>query len=87
MMACLLFYDKLESSPYANLSLEKQWAKTERLFMNEFCSIIGLPNDDPLLLTIQSSCLALPKLQKLNAIVKEKKAEWSQQNELPVKSS
>ncbi|EPZ31624.1 hypothetical protein ROZALSC1DRAFT_28605 [Rozella allomycis CSF55] len=82
LMSFLLY--PMGSQLIPSISMDEQWETVENMLMNEFCSKIGLPNTDPLLLALEASAVALPKLQKLSTIVKEKKAEWTQQNELPI---
>ncbi|KAF9907656.1 hypothetical protein BX616_000364, partial [Lobosporangium transversale] len=55
----------------------------QHMFTRDFCSLIGLPCESPLYVSVTVGTQALPTINKMVAIMKAKKTEWSQQSELP----
>lgn len=48
LMGCILFFDRIKSSPYADLIAPNANADIQHMFTRDFCSLIGLSCDSPL---------------------------------------
>ncbi len=85
LITAILFRSNLEESPYHRLfNTETAWSEVSNSFTREFCSLLGLSPSSPLYIACTAGAIALPTLLKLASIVKEKRTEWTTQNELPV---
>ncbi|KXS12036.1 hypothetical protein M427DRAFT_126089 [Gonapodya prolifera JEL478] len=85
LMCALLFSTRLSTSPYADLLHPTLFADLHTRFVRDFCALLGLPADPPLLVALQIGTASLPRLYKMSSIMKDKSGlEWSQQGELPV---
>ncbi|CAG8561154.1 7716_t:CDS:10 [Ambispora leptoticha] len=84
LMGSLAYINRLESSPYADLLSTEGWTNIQNTFATDFCSLLGFSRESPLFISVTVGATALPWLIKMSTIMKEKKNEWSQQNELPV---
>lgn len=81
----LSFWPNLEDSPYRRIFFNPSvWEEVATSFTREFCSLLGLSADSPLYIAATAGAIALPILLKLQTIMKEKRTEWTTQNELPV---
>ena len=88
LSGAMAFRSNLQSSPYRRIFLnEDAWEDVANAFTREFCSLLGLSADSPLYIATTAGAIALPTLLKLASIMKEKKTEWTTQNELPVSNS
>ncbi len=85
LMCAFLYSSSLKSSPYASIFLSANtWADAGESFTREFCSLLGLSAESPLQIAATAGTIALPQLLKMATIMKEKRTEWSSQDELPV---
>lgn len=85
LMCAIVFSDSLESSPYASIFFSNDaWSEVALAFTGEFCSLMGLSAESPLHIAATAGAIALPHILKMSAIMKDKRTEWSTQNELPV---
>jgi E3 ubiquitin-protein transferase RMND5 len=85
LVGTLPYWLDVAHSPYAHIFYnEGTWEEVAHSFTREFCSLLGLSADSPLYLATTAGAIALPTLVKLQAIMKEKRTEWTSQNELPV---
>ncbi|EEH38023.1 RMND5A protein [Paracoccidioides lutzii Pb01] len=85
LMGAMAFCPNLETSPYrAIFNNPSAWTDVAHSFTREFCSLLGLSADSPLYIAATAGAIALPTLLKLQTIMKEKRTEWTSQNELPV---
>jgi E3 ubiquitin-protein transferase RMND5 len=82
LMGCLLYLNRLDRSPYADLFSSSIWDRTEYLFTRECCALMGLPYESPLYITLMVGSVAIPILLKMGTVMKN--VEWSQKDELPV---
>lgn len=81
----MAFCPNLQQSPYRKIfHNESAWEDVANSFTREFCSLLGLSADSPLYIAATAGAIALPTLLKLQTIMKEKRTEWTTQNELPV---
>ncbi|RFU33292.1 hypothetical protein B7463_g3090, partial [Scytalidium lignicola] len=85
LVTALAYASNLSESPYGRtFKTETAWDEVSASFTREFCSLIGLSAESPLYVAATAGAIALPTLLKLATIVKEKRTEWTTQNELPV---
>lgn len=86
LMCAFLYTSDLKSSPYSDQFKEPEstWEDVAHSFTKEFCSLLGLSAQSPLYIAATAGAIALPTLLKMTSIMKEKKTEWTSQNELPV---
>ncbi|KAK2742484.1 hypothetical protein FQN57_005375 [Myotisia sp. PD_48] len=85
LMGAVAFAPNLEESPYATVFHGSHaWDDVIRSFTAEFCALLRLSAESPLYIAATAGAIALPTLLKLQTIMKEKRTEWTSQNELPV---
>uniref|UniRef100_A0A7N0USB5 Uncharacterized protein n=1 Tax=Kalanchoe fedtschenkoi TaxID=63787 RepID=A0A7N0USB5_KALFE len=85
LMACLLWAQKLDHSPYADLLSPSHWDTIGEELMRQFCNILGQSYESPLSVTIAAGVQALPQLLKLmNVVVEKKQDDWQSIKQLPV---
>lgn len=85
LITAIIYRDNLAASPYRLLfNTSSAWTEISQSFTREFCSLLGLSPSSPLYIACTAGAIALPTLLKLASIVKEKRTEWTTQNELPV---
>ena len=88
LSGALAFRPNLKDSPYRQIFAdENAWEDVASSFTREFCSLLGLSADSPLYIATTAGAIALPTLLKLASIMKEKRTEWTTQNELPVRKN
>ncbi|KAF2128055.1 hypothetical protein P153DRAFT_294536 [Dothidotthia symphoricarpi CBS 119687] len=85
LMGAMAYWQNVEDSPYRRYFYnDSAWEEVAHSFNREFCSLLGLSADSPLFIAATAGAIALPYLLKLQTIMKEKRTEWTTQNELPV---
>lgn len=85
LVTAILYQSNLNESPYKQVfDFEAAWEEVSSSFTREFCFLLGLSAESPLYVAATAGAIALPTLLKLASIVKEKRTEWTTQNELPV---
>ncbi|RIA82533.1 CTLH/CRA C-terminal to lish motif domain-containing protein [Glomus cerebriforme] len=84
LMCALAFSTRLLTSPYKDLLSSDLWIELQNKFMRDFCNLLGMSSESPLYISVTVGATALPTILKMATIMKEKKNEWSQQDELPV---
>ncbi|CAG8611970.1 13064_t:CDS:2 [Funneliformis caledonium] len=84
LMCALAFKTRLSTSPYKDLLSPDLWIELQNKFMRDFCNLLGMSSESPLYISVTVGATALPTILKMATIMKEKKNEWSQQDELPV---
>ncbi|KAF2268195.1 hypothetical protein CC78DRAFT_510662 [Lojkania enalia] len=85
LMGAMAFFPNVVDSPYRRYFYnDSAWEEVANSFTREFCSLLGLSADSPLYIAATAGAIALPTLLKLQNIMKEKRTEWTTQNELPV---
>ncbi|ORZ20489.1 CTLH/CRA C-terminal to lish motif domain-domain-containing protein [Absidia repens] len=77
-------YKDIQSSPYAYLCSPNLWVDVQHEFQRDFCSLLNMSAESPLYASVYVGTTALPIIMKLHKIMVAKRAEWSQQDELPV---
>ncbi|ORX57466.1 hypothetical protein DM01DRAFT_1227315 [Hesseltinella vesiculosa] len=83
LMTCTIYSD-LAHSPYHYLCTPSLWDDIQIEFQRDFCSLLNMSADSPLYACIYVGTTALPIIMKVHKIMAAKRAEWSQQDELPV---
>ncbi|KAI9660130.1 MAG: hypothetical protein M1821_001482 [Bathelium mastoideum] len=85
LMGSIAFSADLSTSPYQQYyNNASAWEDVANSFTREFCSLLGLSADSPLYIAATAGAIALPTLVKLRAIMKDKRTEWTTEDELPV---
>uniref|UniRef100_A0A7I4DYN7 Uncharacterized protein n=1 Tax=Physcomitrium patens TaxID=3218 RepID=A0A7I4DYN7_PHYPA len=84
LMACLLWANRLECSPYKDLLSPSQWDKVALEFTRESCNLLGQPYESPLYVTLSAGSQALSSLLKLATVMSSKKQEWAALKQMPV---
>jgi hypothetical protein len=85
LMGAMAFSPNILDSPYRRYFYnDSAWEEVASSFTREFCSLLGLSADSPLYIAATAGAIALPTLLKLQNIMKEKRTEWTTQDELPV---
>jgi hypothetical protein len=85
LMGAMAYFPNLQDSPYRHIFYnDSSWEEVAHSFNREFCSLLGLSADSPLFIAATAGAIALPYLLKMQSIMKEKRTEWTTQNELPV---
>ncbi|KAI9699933.1 MAG: hypothetical protein M1820_006995 [Bogoriella megaspora] len=85
LVGSMAFFQNLGASPYQHIfNNDTAWEDVAQSFTREFCSLLGLSADSPLYIAATAGAIALPTLVKLRAIMKDKRTEWTTEDELPV---
>ncbi len=76
----------LAQSPYADLAMTSLWEDVENQFTREFCSLLGLCQESPLMVTVNVGATAIPTVIKVKGLLDGRpKVEFTAINEeLPV---
>ncbi|THH13432.1 hypothetical protein EW146_g6787 [Bondarzewia mesenterica] len=85
LMSCILYLPNLESSPYPELASPTIHSDLEPMFATEFSACLGMGKQVPLKVVGDiGGGGALAKIEKGRKIMRERKSEWSQADELPI---
>jgi hypothetical protein len=85
LMGAMAYWQNIKDSPYRRVFYnDSAWEEVAHSFNREFCSLLGLSADSPLFIAATAGAIALPYLLKMQSIMKEKRTEWTTQDELPV---
>jgi hypothetical protein len=83
LSTAMAYASNLRSSPYwRTFDTETAWDDVSSSFTREFCSSLGLSAESPLYVAATAGAIALPILTKYHTIAKERRTEWTTQNEL-----
>jgi len=88
LMTCLAFLpkDKLEKSIYADLASPTLHLDLEPLFAKEYCASLGMSRQMPLRIVGDiGGGGALARIEKGRKVMGDRKGEWGQMEELPVR--
>jgi len=83
LMGCLMYFNKLESSPYAELFSPLEWTEVAMLFARDYLNSHDQPFESPLKNIVDCAVKALPSLLKARKIL-EWKSPWMKNELLPV---
>lgn len=76
---------RLRASPYADLTLPSIHDDLEPLFSKEYCASLGMSRQVPLRVVGDiGGGGALARIEKGRKVMRERKSEWTQADELPV---
>ncbi|KAL2211751.1 regulator of gluconeogenesis Rmd5 [Sarocladium strictum] len=83
-LCCAMVYaPNIAGSPYRQLfEIDSAFDDVAISFTREFCSLLGLSAESPLYVAATAGAIALPRLIKYTTYMKEKKTEWTTENEL-----
>jgi len=87
LMACVAYLPitKLQNSPYADLASPSLHSDLEPMFAKEYCANLGMSRQVPLRVVGDiGGGGALARIEKGRKVMREKKSEWSQSDELPI---
>ena len=85
LATAMAYHTNLPQSPYRQIFLNPStWTYLSTSFIREFCSLLGLSAESPLYIAATAGAISLPTLLKLQNIMKDKRAEWTTAQELPV---
>ncbi|KAJ7172529.1 ubiquitin-protein ligase E3 [Mycena filopes] len=87
LTACIMFLplSKLQTSPYADLASPSLHFDLEPLFAKEYCASLGMSRQVPLRVVGDiGGGGALARIEKGRKVMRERKSEWSQADELPI---
>ncbi|KAJ2033949.1 hypothetical protein GGI03_005975 [Coemansia sp. RSA 2337] len=84
LMGVFMYARRLGASPYAALFGERRWADGAREFAAAFCAVQGLAAASPLAVSVAAGARALAVVSKVSGLLRERRVEWSQQDELAV---
>ncbi|TWU71602.1 hypothetical protein ED733_003267 [Metarhizium rileyi] len=83
LCCAMVFASNLEASPYRQIfEIDYAFEDVATSFTREFCSLLGLSAESPLYMAVTAGSIALPRLIKYTTYMKEKKTEWTTENEL-----
>jgi len=88
-MGCILYLPlaKLQNSPYSDLASPSLHLDLEPLFEKEYCASLGMSRQAHLrVVTDIGGGGALARIEKGRKVMRERKGEWSQTDELPVRA-
>ncbi|KAJ6630749.1 CTLH/CRA C-terminal to lish motif domain-containing protein [Mycena sp. CBHHK59/15] len=87
LTACVLYLplSRLQTSPYAYLASPSLHFDLEPLFAKEYCASLGMSRQVPLRVVGDiGGGGALARIEKGRKVMRERKSEWSQSDELPI---
>ncbi|KAI0030740.1 CTLH/CRA C-terminal to lish motif domain-containing protein [Vararia minispora EC-137] len=87
LMACLLYMpiERLKNSPYSELASDSIHTTLEPMFATEFSASLGMSKQVPLRVVGDiGGGGALARIEKGLSIMRSRKSEWSQTDELPI---
>jgi len=90
LMACTMYLplSRMKVSPYADLADPSIHFNLETRFAREFCAKLGLSKDLPLRVVGDIGAGgALARIEKGRKLMRERRSEWSQTDELPIEIS
>lgn len=86
LMNCITYVSRLQLSPYADLASPALHYDLEPMFAKEFCASLGMSRQVPLRVVGDlGGGGALARIEKGRKVMRERKSEWSQSDELPVR--
>ena len=88
LMACVVYLPltRLRVSPYADLASPNLYVDIDPIFAREYCASLGMSRQIPLKVVADiGGGGALARIEKGRKLMRERKSEWSQADELPVR--
>ena len=90
LMNCIIYLpiSRLQASPYADLASPTLHLDLEPMFAKEYCASLGMSRQVPLRVVGDiGGGGALARIEKGRKVMRERKSEWSQADELPVRAN
>jgi len=90
LMACIMYLPltRLRVSPYSDLASPNLYTDIDPMFAREYCASLGMSRQIPLKVVADiGGGGALARIEKGRKLMRERKSEWSQADELPVRLS
>ncbi|KAI0670486.1 Sfi1 spindle body protein-domain-containing protein [Trametes maxima] len=87
LMNCVTYLplSRFMKSPYADLASPSVQSELERMFATDYCASLGMSRQAPLrVISDIGGGGALARIEKGRKVMRERKSEWSQANELPI---
>ncbi|TFK42630.1 ubiquitin-protein ligase E3 [Crucibulum laeve] len=87
LTACIAYLplSRLQTSPYADLAAPSLHFDLEPIFAKEYCASLGMSRQVPLRVVGDiGGGGALARIEKGRKVMRERKSEWSQTDELPI---
>ncbi|OSD01620.1 hypothetical protein PYCCODRAFT_1445611 [Trametes coccinea BRFM310] len=87
LMNCVTYLplSRFIKSPYADLANPSIHSDLERMFATEYCASLGMSRQAPLRVIVDiGGGGALARIEKGRKVMRERKSEWSQTDELPI---
>ncbi|KIP09492.1 hypothetical protein PHLGIDRAFT_86552 [Phlebiopsis gigantea 11061_1 CR5-6] len=87
LMSCIIYLPiaRLQASPYADLASPTLHLDLEPMFAKEYCASLGMSRQVPLrVIGDIGGGGALARIEKGRKVMRERKSEWSQSDELPI---
>lgn len=83
LCAAMVYAPNLDASPYKQLfEIDAAFDEVALSFTRDFCSLLGLSAESPLYVAVTAGAISLPRLMKFTGYMKEKRTEWTTENEL-----
>lgn len=83
LVGAMVYANNITTSPYRRIfEIDTAFDDVSVSFTREFCSLLGLSAESPLYVAVTAGAVALPRLIKYTTYMKEKKTEWTTENEL-----
>lgn len=86
-MACVIYLplSRLRESPYADLASPSLHWDLDPMFAREYCASLGMSRQIPLKVVADiGGGGALARIEKGRKLMRERKSEWNEMDELPV---
>ena len=85
LSAAVAFHSNIPGSPYGStFDMEDAFDQMAVAFTRDFCSLLGMSAESPLYIAVTAGAIALPTLEKMASIMKDKRTEWTTAHEMPV---
>lgn len=85
LSAAVAFHSNIPGSPYGStFDMADAFDQMAVAFTRDFCSLLGMSAESPLYIAVTAGAIALPTLEKMASIMKDKRTEWTTAHEMPV---
>ena len=83
LCAAMVYAPNLDASPYRHVfEISAAFDEVALSFTRDFCSLLGLSAESPLYVAVTAGAISLPRLIKYTGYMREKRTEWTTENEL-----
>ncbi|KAJ2742828.1 hypothetical protein GGI20_004192 [Coemansia sp. BCRC 34301] len=84
LMGVLMYAKRVATSPYADEFRGDRWDEGASEFASAFCAVSGVAGESPLAVSVDAGAQALAVVSKVSGLLRDRRVEWSQQDELAV---